>query len=71
MYIPTRDLKSLRESLCRAQAAIGNRDWDVDAIRRDLDRISYVIKEIDHHRPLGGDGKHRDLHTPTCGCEDR
>ena len=22
------------------------------------------------HRPVGSNGKHGDLHTPTCGCED-
>lgn len=23
------------------------------------------------HRPVGSNGKHGSLHTPTCGCEDK
>lgn len=62
------DLKSLRETLCVAQKAIqfeyhgGGEDPDVQ-------RIGRLIAEIDRQRPLGSDGKHGDLHTPTCGCE--
>ena len=63
LVIPSADLKALREALCRAQ---GGR-----LTPEDSDRLSEIITEIDRHRPLGPDGKHDDLHTPTCGCEDR
>lgn len=39
-----------------------------DVITRDA--INRLIGLLDLHRPLGSDGKHGDLHTPTCGCVD-
>lgn len=35
------------------------------------DDIGYLIWLLQRHRPIGANGKHGDLHTPTCGCEDR
>lgn len=35
------------------------------------DRISELCDILELHRPVGSDGKHGDLHTPTCGCEDK
>jgi len=63
-------LKMLRETLCAARA------WLLAPLRSESDdrhaeRIGRLIDEIDRQRPLGSDGKHGDLHTPTCGCEDR
>ena len=55
-------LKTLREDLCRHQAE--DLPYDVQSI------VAVLIRWIDHHRPLGPDGTHGDLHTPTCGCED-
>lgn len=63
LIVPSADLKALRETLCRIQA--GPIDSDDSA------RIGALIQAIDDHRPLGPDGKRGDLHTPTCGCEDR
>jgi len=60
----SRDLKMLREVLTEAQTASWRRPYRAD-------RINALIAEIDHHRPLGPDGKHGDLHTRTCGCEDK
>jgi len=56
-------VKTLREDLCRHQ------------VRSDLPRqiesaVEVLIAMLDLHRPLGVDGKHRDLHTSTCGCVD-
>ena len=62
-------LKALRETLCRAQTAMAAVYPDGHWI--DIERLERVIAEIDRQRPLGPDGKHGDLHTPTCGCEDR
>jgi len=64
----------LRETLARAQSAIGaiaGEKWSLPEDDADLEHINMLIAEIDRHRPLGPDGKHGELHTPTCGCEDR
>ena len=63
LIIPSAELKMLRETLSRAQSG--------RLTPEDSDRINDLVAEIDRHRPLGPDGKHGDLHTPTCGCEDR
>lgn len=63
-------LKMIRETLCIAATAIGQRDFDLHRQRSDIDRISRLIADIDRQRPLSSDGKHGDLHTSTCGCED-
>jgi hypothetical protein len=62
--------KSVRETLCVAQTAIGEvyatnqRDTHIDLLGR-------LIAECDRHRPLGSDGKHGERHTATCGCQDK
>lgn len=63
--------KMLRETLCHAQAWIANGDPDDARARWHIARLQRLIDECDRHRPLGLDGKHGDLHTDTCGCEDR
>jgi len=71
-------LKMLRETLASAQSALlaqlpvpmHEADRGV-RIAIDAERLGRLIAEIDRQRPLGPDGKHGDLHTPTCGCEDR
>jgi hypothetical protein len=73
-YIPVNGLKSTREALCAAQSALGQRargGIDVGRVPLWVDRIQALIDQIDVHRPLGNDGKHGNLHTATCGCEDR
>lgn len=62
--------KMLRETLCVAQARISNYPDDQGRKREHLDRLQRLINACDDHRPLGPDGKHGGLHTPTCGCED-
>ena len=66
-------LKSTREALCAAQSALAERaitGRDVDAAPIWVESLQYLINGIDVHRPIGTDGKHGDLHTPTCECED-
>ena len=58
-------IKMLREALCREQAR-GDR-WPSQIATA----VELLIRMIDHHRPLGGDGKHGNRHTPTCGCAGR
>lgn len=79
LVIPSAELKMLRETLALAQAAIpaavltydGDEESTRQKVRAHLERLGSLIAEIDRHRPLGPDGKHGELHTPTCGCEDR
>lgn len=56
-------IKMLREDLCRWQ--VFQSDWPPSI----ASAVDVLIAMIDKHRPLGNDGKHGDLHTPTCGCE--
>lgn len=69
LAIHAKDLKMLREVLCRLQT---NAVWEIhlnpSSARNHLQK---VIHEIDRHRPLGSDGRHGNLHTDTCGCEDK
>lgn len=53
--------KMLREHLCEQQTHAPDQVTS--------DTIQNLIDCIDlRHRPLGPDGKHGDLHTPSCGC---
>jgi hypothetical protein len=55
--------KMLREYLCSQQTYAPDR-----FTRYEIQRL---IDVLDLHRPTGSDGKHGNLHTPTCGCEDK
>lgn len=68
LYVKARDLKMLRETLCLAQQAL---NVQVAPRAGELVRLQQLIDAIDRHRPLGSDGKHGNLHTDTCGCEDK
>lgn len=65
-YITRDSPKMLREALCVAQSALSHQAVSPD---RHIAALGRLIDECDRHRPLGNDGKHNDLHTPTCGCE--
>lgn len=71
-FLITEDLKMLRETLCIAQTSI-NLDIFMDPSRKPkhTKRLEALIGELDLHRPLESDGKHGNLHTDTCGCEDK
>lgn len=64
------DLKMLRETLCMAQTALQTSPTTIAQghTASHVVRLGRLIAEIDRHRPLAPDGKHGDLHTPTCGC---
>lgn len=62
--------KMLMETLAVAQIAIDSYP-DQSRITAHRNRLGRLINECVRHRPLGTDGKHGDLHTPTCGCEDK
>lgn len=55
--------KTLREKLCIQQTFAPDRHTSAE--------IGRLISLLDLHRPLGSNGKHGNLHTPTCGCEDK
>ncbi len=60
--VPADSLKMLRETLCRLQIHASAAD--------DVAQLGHLLVAIDLNRPLGPDGKHRDLHTNTCGCDE-
>jgi hypothetical protein len=63
LHVRDRDLKSLHEALCLAQFKLGGDSYRVKMLGR-------LLTEVERHRPLGSNGKHGNLHTRTCGCED-
>lgn len=67
LYLSEDSLKSLRETFCVAQSSLGERE----RTKVHRERLGRIINEIDRQRPLGRDGKHGNLHTETCGCEDK
>lgn len=65
-------LKGIRETLCAAVSALVEKSNRTPSheIGLHIGHLEGMIAQIDRHRPLGPDGKHGDLHTSTCGCED-
>jgi hypothetical protein len=64
----TDSVKMLRETLCVAQGAVAAYSGSGRADEHSA-RLQRLIDDCDRQRPLGPDGKHRDRHTLTCGCE--
>lgn len=62
--------KMLREALCLAQSCIRS-SGNLSTRQAYSDIIQELINECDRKRPLGSDGKHGNLHTDECGCEDK
>jgi len=64
-------LKMIRETMCLAEHALHEsaRAGSSRPSQGDFDRIRRILEDIDRQRPLGSNGKHGNLHTPTCGCE--
>lgn len=62
--------KQLRETLCVAQALIGNSYLNTALKKTHMARLQRLIDDCDCMRPLGPDGKHGDMHTDMCGCEE-
>jgi hypothetical protein len=64
--------KEVREALCAAQSALNERaraGIDVHRVPTWVEQIQVLINAVEEHRPLAANGKHGDLHTPTCGCD--
>jgi len=64
-------LKTIREALCVAQTAIGNFPERPTNWPPYIKVLQNLIYDIDRQRPLGSNGKHGNLHTQSCQCEDR
>ena len=62
-------VKMVRETFCVAQGAVGREKHD--RWQEHVNRLQRLCDICDQHRPLGPDGRHGNLHTPTCGCEDK
>lgn len=66
--------KSLRETLCVTEHALNELErlhpgYDAGGpIASHLAKVRELLAECDRKRPIGTDGKHRNLHTPECGC---
>jgi hypothetical protein len=69
LLVMSRDMKMLREALCAAQNALLHTTSSLAPSQ--AEHLGELVQEIDIHRPLGSNGKHGTLHTPTCGCEDK
>lgn len=70
MKVEIGNLKMAREALCASSFSLSETYKDKDRVKEFVGFVERIIKEIDILRPLGSDGKHGDLHTPWCGCED-
>lgn len=67
---PRDTLKMVRETFAIAQQRIVATRPEHRSDQRHAERLGRLIAEIDRQRPLGPDGKHGNLHTPTCECEE-
>ena len=63
------DLKGTREALCAAQNGLNRSGMGTSLSVAQSANIQRIINQIDVHRPLDSDGKHR-IHTAQCGCTD-
>lgn len=66
LSVESLDLKMLREALCVAESYLLHSEQYSGKARH----MGTLIREIDKHRPIGPNGKHGELHTRTCGCDD-
>ncbi|MEV0031407.1 hypothetical protein [Nocardia sp. NPDC050793] len=66
-----RSVKTLGEALAFAETALLNFYPDTDQRRRYAEVIAELLADVERQRPTGSDGKHGELHTPTCGCADK
>lgn len=55
------DPKGTIERLCKQEM------YAPDGVTRRV--IADLLGVLQLHRPVGSNGKHGELHTPTCGCE--
>lgn len=66
LWVDPSDMKMLGEALAVAE----NRLLSEPQYRSLARHLGGLLRQVNHHRPTGTDGKHGDLHTATCGCDD-
>ena len=69
MIVSPEELKKTREMLCEVASLVGQLPDDRAPIWTGW--LQTIIDRIDVCRPLGPDGRHGNLHTALCGCEDK
>ncbi|WP_280499377.1 hypothetical protein [Nocardia cyriacigeorgica] len=67
----TRSIKTVGEALSYAECAVLNFYPDNSQRAHYAKVLAELLADVARQRPTGSNGKHGDLHTPTCGCEDR
>lgn len=70
-YVVTDGPKMLRETLSVAQNSVGRDQSTSTRCDEHVARLGRLIDECERHRPTDNACKHGNLHTPTCGCEDK
>lgn len=68
---PSDTIKMVCETLCYAQWATNQVGYYNSRRQEHSDRLQRLINECERQRPLASNGKHGNLHTDTCGCEDK
>ena len=66
--IPVSSVKMLREHLCIAQFTVNQSKHP--RRKHVSDNLQALLDWCDQLRPIRPDGKHGDLHTPWCGCDE-
>lgn len=62
-------VKMVGEALAVAETAVAN-FYPADEYRDRCARIlADLLSDVARQRPTGSNGKHGELHTPTCGCD--
>ncbi|PBI96965.1 hypothetical protein BKP42_36250 [Rhodococcus erythropolis] len=65
-----RTIKTVSEALSYAETALLNTYPDSEQRAHYAEVIAELLRDIARQRPVGSNGKHGELHTPTCGCAD-
>lgn len=67
--------KTLRETMCVVESALSALERERPGfnaggtIASHRERVAQIIRECNRKRPTGSDGKHGNLHTDECGCD--
>ncbi|WP_311053100.1 hypothetical protein [Rhodococcus qingshengii] len=65
-----RTIKTVGEALSYAETALLNAYPHSGQRAHYAEVIAELLRDVARQRPVGSNGKHGELHTPTCGCED-
>ena len=65
-----RTIKTVGEALSYAETALLKTYPESAQRAHYAEVIAELLRDVARQRPVGSNGKHGELHTPTCGCED-